>query len=234
MKKLFALFAILLFVGLFAAIGQSPVVNAGEITTTATTEEVTTTVTTTFGISVPSNILTDPLYQDIIQNETAQQIATLLGVSVGTLALILVGLFIAIKWLKKNYLNRSTNISVLNETLGAINTLSPRIDGATQLAALSSAEVEQLKPLLLTIGEGLFYVITTSTNSKLNGYAPEFQAKYAAAIAAFTQPISGIDKAVKLVSDEAMRLVRKPLPEIITDAKLILSKAEAVKSTFNL
>jgi hypothetical protein len=237
MKRIFAFLAVFLFAFLFVMIGQSAdavQVNAQEVTTTAEEETTTVTTTTTFGITVPSDILTDPLYQDIIQNETAQQIATLLGISVGTLALILVGLFIAIKWLKNNYLGRRTTNAALGATYDQLGTAIQTTNLSLQQSAVTTAEVEQLKPLLLVIGEGLFQVISTSPNARLNQYAPEFQAKYASAISIFTQPIAGVDKAVKLAADETLRLARKPLPEVLTDAVKVMDALKNVKDAVKL
>jgi hypothetical protein len=237
MKRIFAFLAVFLFAFLFVMIGQSAdavQVNAQEVTTTAEEETTTVTTTTTFGITVPPDILTDPLYQDIIQNETAQQIATLLGISVGTLALILVGLFIAIKWLKNNYLGRRTTNNALTATYDQLGTAIQTTNLSLQQSAITTAEVEQLKPLLLVIGEGLFQVISTSPNARLNQYAPEFQAKYASAVSIFTQPIAGVDKAVKLAADESLRLARKPLPEVLTDAAKVLDALKNVKDTVKL
>jgi hypothetical protein len=237
MKRIFACLAVLLFAFLFVMIAKTAdavQVNAQYVTTTAEEETTTVTTTTTFGITVPSDILTDPLYQDIIQNETAQQIATLLGISVGTLALILVGLFIAIKWLKNNYLGRRTTNNALTATYDRLGTAIQTTNLSLQQSAITTAEVEQLKPLLLVIGEGLFQVISTSPNARLNQYAPEFQAKYASAISIFTQPIAGVDKAVKLAADESLRLARKPLPEVLTDAAKVLDALKNVKDTVKL
>ncbi len=245
MKKVIALFIILFAFIIFAGLSPGLPVSAAEVTTTQTQEEattstVTTTVapTTTTTISIPAEITDNPLFQDLVNNETVQKLATLLGINVGILALILFVAFLIVKWLKKNWQVRITTSQAVAKRLDDTNSqtigLQKQIEhNETNQASLVRLIAEQ-KAAFDIILQSLLILINSSKNEAVTPFKTQIQSAVSSLLAADSLNFVELVRIGNQINKNAMNLANSELPLVKTAAQEIKDLTTAVKESMGI
>lgn len=236
MKKITALMIILALMLFIFAFSPGATVYASEVTTTNQTQETTTSQpATTISISIPAEIEESPIYQDLINNETVQKLATLLGINVGILALILLVAFLATKWLKKNYLNRIATTQAVAKRFDESNkeTIELRqtvIKQEKDMAVMSKAFLS-LNANLDVVLQGLLLMVNASKSDAVAIHKAGFQSQVANAIALKDSTIQDVASLASKINASALLVANTELLKVKTAGEFLGMAIQQVKDS---